>query len=149
MSGLIGLSSGNLSCQLSRSVLDRIHAFVQVLQFLPLLVILSAQSLIFMVDAQMTCLLGKAIESIDQATHNRKHPDCGHLQPAFVDANATYMGSGTGSTGDNKGVKTVVSGHQFCSCRSAMRACKSGAARRPRKSQTPTTATDRTKFGRP
>src|SRR5437660_4142335 len=114
MHGLIFFRNSRYFGQLSRSIFDSIHAVIETLQLLPLFIILCAQALVLVLDAQMLCLLRQPVKAVKQTARNSDQRYHGKFEPALMYADATDMSFGTGSTGNDKGIETVVSGHQFC-----------------------------------
>src|SRR6266849_1318704 len=86
------LNAGRLS-QLARSVFDGVNAIVQVLQLLPLLIVLGAQARVLVLDADVFSLLRQSIKTVKQSARNGEQHDGRDFQPTLMDADATDMGS--------------------------------------------------------
>src|SRR5712691_10699963 len=88
------LNAGRLS-QLARSVFDGVNAIVQVLQLLPLLIVLCSQARVLVLDADVLSLLCQSIKAVQQSARYCEQHEAGGFQPTLMYADATDMGSGT------------------------------------------------------
>src|SRR5205807_8765830 len=59
-------------CQATRSIFDCVDAIVEIPQLLSLFFVLCTQTLVFLFDAKMLCLLRQTVEAVEKATKHRQ-----------------------------------------------------------------------------
>jgi hypothetical protein len=73
--------------------------------------VLSAKTLVFNLNAKMLGLLRQSVKPIETAAEENGRDQRKESEPFLFNANSSDSSSGTGSVGNNKSIKSVVSGH--------------------------------------
>ncbi|HEX5832805.1 MAG TPA: hypothetical protein VFY34_03075, partial [Pyrinomonadaceae bacterium] len=84
---------------------------VQFFEFDSLFFVLGSEALVFEFGAEVRGLLGQSVEAVAEA--ESEHADSGNeaRNDSLFNANSLYSSFGTRRVGNDKSVKTVVSGH--------------------------------------
>src|SRR5205085_5680827 len=96
-------------CEAARLVFNCLDPLVQLIELLLLPLILHAQALVLALYAKMHGLLRQSVKTVERGAEEYGCNSCRDFEPALMDTDTAYAGTGTRSVGDDKSVKAVVS----------------------------------------